>query len=335
MTRARDNSFNPLNNQVAGKNFVINGNFDFFQRGSLSTTSGGYGLDRWYNESSGSGSAVTVTQQTTGVPDNSRFCFRSTTSASAGYGNQYQFIETSNVRQLWGKTVTLSIKLRRSSGFNTSLNIGIDKSSTVDAGMAASWTGSAALTISNANLPTGTGSSDWYTATVSTVIPTDGSANSLRVFITQTATTTSSYYEVSQVQLEVGPSATQFSRAGGTIGGELALCQRYYQKSYNLSDVPGTAGAGSGKYNFMTPNRTDNYAMEFNTFFKTFMRATPSVSVFSSVTGTSGVVRDEGTGNDRAIIVKNGGESNFQIEGNTTTTANALHSYQWIASAEL
>lgn len=222
--------------QVAGKNLIINGGMDFFQRGSLSTTSGGYGLDRWYHESSGSGSNVTITQQTTGVPIGSRYCARITTGASAGYGNQFHYIETSNAATLWGKTATLSIKLRRSSAFAGTLSVLLSKSSTVNAGGGATWTTVGTTTVLNSSLPIGTTSSDWYTVTFTVAVPNDGSANSLRVSIQQSQVETSAYWEMAQCQLEEGSVATPFSRAGGTIQGELAACHRYYQR-YSADSV--------------------------------------------------------------------------------------------------
>ena len=219
--------------QVAGKNLIINGGMDFFQRGSLATTTAGYGLDRWYQTSSGSGANVTITQQTTGVPSGSRYCARITTGASAGYGNQFQWIETSNVATLGGKTVTVSIKLRRNAAFAGTLSVVLAKSATVDAGTinGGTWSNIAAATATNAQLPTGTTSADWYTVSFSADIPNDGTANSLQLSIQQSQVESSAYWEMAQCQLEEGPVATPFSRAGGTIQGELAACQRYYFRS--------------------------------------------------------------------------------------------------------
>jgi hypothetical protein len=229
MSRARDLG-SSINSTVAGKNFVINGNFDFFQRGSLSTTTAGYGLDRWYQSSSGSGTNVSVTQQTTGVPNGSRHCMRVTMTGVNGYGNQYQVIETLNTVPLQGKMVTLSAKLRRSSGYSGNITMTLEKSATVDATMGGTWTTLAAQGVLNSSLPIGTTSSDWYSLQFSVFIPNDGTANSLKIGFSQSQTESNCYWEISQVQVEAGSSATPFSRAGGDIQGELAKCQRYYYR---------------------------------------------------------------------------------------------------------
>lgn len=279
MTRARatadtqDNNGGSVSPVVAGKNFLINGNFDFFQRGSLSTTSGGYGLDRWYQISTGSSGAVSVTQQTTGVPAGSRFCARITMGASSGYGNQYQAIETSNAVMMQGRTVTASIRLRRSAGFAGTLSFGLDKSSSVDNGVLGTWTAVAGVTATNANLPTGTGSSDWFTLSFTTTIPNDGTANTLRVRIEQSQVETSCYWEMSQAQLEIGSVATPFSRAGGTIQGELAACQRYFV-AYNTNGVSG--------FQVAFGQQSSTTTSEHQIAIPVTMRATPSAS-FSAI----------------------------------------------------
>ena len=70
---------------------------------------------------------------------------------------------------------------------------------------------------------------------------------------------TSNVMYVSAFQLEIGSTATAFSRAGGTIQGELALCQRYYQRFSSANQyaiiVTGMFGQSStgGQLNFLYP----------------------------------------------------------------------------------
>ena len=214
--------------QSAGKNIIINGGFDIWQRATSSATNGGYTTaDRWTRD----GANCTTSQQTTGAPTGSRYVMRNAfTSASGAYVTQFHYIETANVAPLLGRQATLSVRLRRSSGMASNLALYVQKNATVDAGGGTGgWTTIDAVTITNANLPTGTTSADWYLAQLGVAIPNDGTANSLRIYIlTASEPGNGSYWEMAQVQMELGYQTTAFSRAGGTIQGELAACQRYF-----------------------------------------------------------------------------------------------------------
>jgi hypothetical protein len=245
MTRAyntattQQNSGGAVAGVTAGKNVIINGGFDIWQRGTSSSVNGGYlTADRWAFDSSN----ATKSQQTTGAPNGSRYVLRNAfTSGSSAYSSTIQYIETNQVVPLWGQTVTGSVKLRRSSGMASSITFFIQKNVTVDAGPGnGGWTTITTTVASNASLPTGTGASNWFTATFTVAIPNDGTANSLRVLVvTDSEPGNGSYWEMAQCQLELGSVATPFSRAGGTIQGELAACQRYYNR-VNGSNVGGS-----------------------------------------------------------------------------------------------
>ena len=209
-------------------NAIINGAFDIWQRGTSVTVIGnGYGLDRWL---SNSGSSHTISRQTTGVPFTSQYVAR-VTAPTGGTTNLFQLIETSNVRPLWGKTVTLSGKIRRNATLTQNMSVVISKNSTVDAGIGASgWALVNSQTFVNATMPTATGSSDWLSFSLTAVIPSDGTANSLYVGFNSGTMPSGAYYEIAEMQLEAGAVATPFKRNAPSIQGELAACQRYYQE---------------------------------------------------------------------------------------------------------
>lgn len=233
MSRARDVSNDQANvggsiaPYVAGKNFLINGNFDFFQRGSFnSQTSSAYTFDRWYG---GVGGTVTLTQQTTGVPLGSNYCGRVAYNAASSFCNLYQALESGLVTTLIGRTITVSIKVRRNSSFAANLNLGLDWGTVANSLVSGTWTEFASSSLANASIPTGTTSSDWATISVTATVPTN--ALGLRVHVYENvAGASGQYWEIAQAQMEIGSIATPFSRAGGSIGGELALCQRYYYR---------------------------------------------------------------------------------------------------------
>lgn len=210
-------------------NLVINGNFDIWQRGtsiSVSSSALAYTADRWYCVADGT---TTVSRVATGQLQGSTYSLRSTRStATPGSHNLNQLIETLHVRSLMGKTVTFSINLRRSAGIANPVSLNIYKSSTVDAGNAASWSTVATTSVPISVIPTGTTSSDWYRASVTAFIPNDGTANTLMLSIGTFGINNNDYFEISQAQIEIGPVPTSFHRNQENIQAELAACQRYY-----------------------------------------------------------------------------------------------------------
>jgi len=234
MTRARDNSFNPFNNQVAGKNFIINGAFDHWQRGNSFSLSGGastsnYTADRW----SAGVNAGLVVSRVTGINVGSNYGLRMQRTAgntNAGDNFVVQVIESNMVSSLAGQIVTLSFYLRKGADYSGAAvyctpRFGTGTDEGVSPGYGSSWTG--------------------HNQIVHTVIPTTSSIKYTKTFTVPAGTKemmllmgpqsmtgtagTNDWIEFEQIQLELGSNATQFSRAGGTIGGELLLCQRYYQ----------------------------------------------------------------------------------------------------------
>lgn len=238
MTRSRDvaDSQDNLGGAVApvvsGKNFIINGGYDIFQRSTFNSQTGSaYALDRWY---SGVGGTVTVTQQTTGAPAGSQYCMRIAYNAASSFANQFQALESANASLLAGQTVTATVLVRANATWaataSQGLNFYVEKNSTANTLTGGTWSSISSTSVTGAAIATGTGSTNWTKLTITCAIPNDGTAAGVRLRIGESVVGPSgAYWEMAQAQLEIGSVATPFARAGGSIGGELALCQRYFQ----------------------------------------------------------------------------------------------------------
>jgi len=204
---------------VAGKNGVINGAMDVWQRG-VSSAGNAYICDRWYSALiSGTG---TFAQETTVVPSGSNYSQKFTASATAQPA-LYQAVETLNAVRFANQSVTVSAKVASST--SVGFTIDVQYSTSTDNGVTGTWT---SITATSGGTATATSTTF---VDISGVYAVPSTAKSLRVrlFTTSTIANTVVVY-FGQVQLEQGTTATTFSRAGGTIQGELANCQRYYYR---------------------------------------------------------------------------------------------------------
>jgi hypothetical protein len=138
-------------------------------------------------------------------------------------------------------------------------------------------------------------------------------------------------FYITGVQLEKGSTATSFDyRPYGT---ELALCQRYYEKSYDIATVPGTATT-FGHVVASVGSQTYGRA---GTAFKVTKRAVPTMAFWSDG-GVSGQANYWNGGSTGTIALGNTvvGESGVETEiQGGTWGSRAYFYYQWTASAEL
>lgn len=240
------------------RNAIINGDFRINQRAwSSSTTDGTYGFDRWAQSNSGgtvtmstqpfsTGASPTPTPVTGYVLTNYLRMVTLNNTGTSSYAGFYQHIE--DVRTFAGQPITISFYARSGSG---TPKVSAEMTQFFGSGGLPSGfvqTAISAVTIST----TWTRYTMSFTpASVSSkTIGTTANTSSLRLFFfvsagSSLATVASSIgnqdntFDFWGIQVERGSYATPFEQR--PIQTELALCQRYYEKSYRLATAPGTA----------------------------------------------------------------------------------------------
>jgi hypothetical protein len=333
---------------VAGKNKIINGDFNVNQRSFTSTTTNlAYGFDRFLISYSGgtlTNSAQTFTAGTAPVAGyegkNFSRLVTASQSTAAHYAAYLQRIE--DVRTFAGQTVTISMWIKASTATPT---IGVSLSQDFGAGGSAIVITSAATT---------TITSSWARYSFTLTLPsiagkTIGTGDNLSVLLWTSVGTTISALGYPAVgiqnvtidtwgwQIEAGSVATPFTTASGSIGGELALCQRYYEKSYDISTAPAAADqTGSFGWAGGVNNSSASY-FTYTPVFKVTKRSTPTITIYDFA-GNSGKVSkvsavDLSFTNNETGTVDRIGQSEFRIYSLLSTAAGFYG--QFVASAEL
>lgn len=211
---------------AAGKNKIINGALDVWQRGVTfnSAADGAYTADRFQFFKDGTATCnVTQTTFTPGAAPvagyESQFYLR-LTPASYTSGNIGIRQNIEDVRTFAGQTVTISFYAKASTSTSNTIlwlqNFGSG--------------GSAAVNAAAGTVTIGTG---WTRHTVSVAIPsvsgkTIGTSSFLQIQLLRYASNAT--VDIWGIQVEASSTASDFQTATGTIQGELAACQRYYYR---------------------------------------------------------------------------------------------------------
>jgi hypothetical protein len=210
---------------AAGKNGVINGGFDIWQRStSDATITGAYKTaDRWYQYSNQG--TTTFAQETSIIPTGARYAMKVTQSGGTASTNLQlqQAVETANAIPFANQTVTLSGSFAASA--STTIQLLLNYSTSTDVVAGGSWTG---ITASSGTTSITATTTAYSRISAQFAVPSTAKSLMIQVYTANLASGNSIY--VGNIQLEVGSVATLFSRAGGSIQGELAACQRYYYR---------------------------------------------------------------------------------------------------------
>jgi hypothetical protein len=213
-------------------NAVINGGMDIWQRGTSAAGSyPTYLADRWMNYRAVAGSTYSRqnTSDTTNLPF-IQYCQRvlrdtGNTATNALYISQS--LENEQSRTFIGQAVTLSWYARAGANFSaasSNMNFELVTGTGTNQNVIAGFTGQA-----NASSGTKTLTTTWQRFSTTATISASATQLAVNLFYTPVGTAgAADYMEITGVQLELGSVATTFKRAGGTIQGELAACQRYY-----------------------------------------------------------------------------------------------------------
>ena len=144
------------------------------------------------------------------------------------------------------------------------------------------------------------------------------------------ATTSGATFYITGVQLEEGTVPTPFEHL--PYGTELALCQRYYFKTFNQSVVPaqnvGSQGALGGS------SAVDNKSFTSTLKLPVSMRIPPNIITTYSTTSSNSNWGSQG-GKEPTPSVLFVGESSISVRALTNISAEGAHSIHITAEAEL
>jgi hypothetical protein len=262
---------NNLDTERPYPNYLINGGFDVWQRGTTltllsATLQTGYIADRWKCSATGvTGASYTfsrVEENPRVAPSMGRYDMQITQNnniTGVHYAVMQQVLETSDVYPMAGTNSNVMFSAYIYSNINANVDVSILTSTSADSSTPTEYvTGSYTVT-----------AGEWRQVSISTPLAIL-SKLTVGVQIKTSLSTAGDYIKVSSAKLEgigFNEEPTAFVRNGGSFASELAACQRYYYRT----PTPAVGYPWASGYNTTTLLST------FFVQFPVHMRVAPSV----------------------------------------------------------
>jgi hypothetical protein len=309
------------------RNVVVNGGLDHWQRGTSFANASGYSADRMFVRRSGGAMGLTASRQT--GPTGHRYALRLQRDAGNSGADALQVhyaAETADSIRFQGRRATLSFLARCGASYSpigSGLAIAVVTGTGTDQ-QSHAFTGSVDQATATLTLTT-----SWQAFSLATpALPAGLTEIGLRLQATPTGTAGSNdWFEIAGLQLEDGGVATPFERRATAV--ELALCQRYFEKSYAQSAAPGAASY-SGAHVTCAAAASFTDAIRF----AACKRATPTIVGYNPQTGASGTWREYAASANRTFTPFNTATGGFMANCSGATPGSDIYLH-WTADAEL
>lgn len=339
------------------RNKLINGNFEYWQRGtSFSFATGAnsaYTSDRFLF--SRSGTFTNTVTQSSDVPAASNGLFSAQVlctlaqATTPSYCDLVQLVEGNVLRSFKGKKMVLSfwvksskigtycISFRNGSGGSTmslikeytilQANTWEKKMVRLQHNSSGAWTYTNAVGLEMAF--------NFVPSSVGNLVGVADSWQSGIQIVTSNQVnfmdTLNAVFKITDVCLvednEGQTREPDFMYAGRDVFEELQLCQRYYSKSFPLSVAPGASYAGA-----ISAIATPNAYVIANIAFPAMMRISPIVSLIACDTGVPGWTLN---GLRPTAVIQTTAERGFSVYNPYSVTASNGYFTSWTADAEL
>ena len=340
------------------KNYCINGRFDFWQRTTSGNFDNGLGrtfvADRWYGSVTAAPTVgnwnmirVVGSPYVTGEFPRAMKITRPNGDASVITTTYFvQEIDRGWCQHIQGLPVTLSFWAKKGANYASGLlNAGVTTDNGTGSGSNTFFAGYPGATVAFSTGVTLTGS--WQQFVVSGTIASSITEGAIVFYVSPAGAAggADDSFSITGVSLTVGSfvsgTAPPWAFSGGSLAGELQNCERYYEKNYNVDDIPGTAigGGNSGEYiGYLVANTANTGEWKIGQLptFRVRKRAVPgTVQVYTNTPATGSITV---AGVDKTTTAQFPSETNFQLINSSGAGVGATGDqvlFFWTADAEI